>query len=87
MLRLKKKEILIFGVLLQGDIFVDGYGTTEEDHELMKEALKKAYNVDDSTPEEIKENMDEEIEEDMKKLLVEYRNKMVEFLKTEKSSE
>jgi len=47
-----KTEILIYGALLESDMYTDGYGSTDEDTELLKKALKKIYGVAEGVSEE-----------------------------------
>lgn len=77
---MEKKDILLFGVLLQADIFEEGYGSTEEDGKLMETALKKAFDVENKTDEE-KIAADIEIQEILESLLKEYREKITEYVK------
>jgi len=40
-----KTDILLYGALLESDMYADGYGSTDEDTELLQKALKKIYGV------------------------------------------
>ena len=74
-----KTEILLYGALLESDMYADGYGSTEEDAELLQKALMKVYGVTDKNSEEASK-ADDQIYEDMKNLVVELRSKAKEYL-------
>ena len=68
-----KKDLLLFGAILESDIYDDGYGITEDDERLLRVALMKVYGVCESDSAERKEEADAIVFEDMKKLVVETR--------------
>ena len=74
-----KTEVLLYGALLESDIYADGYGSTEEDTELLQNALKKIYGVTEETSEDAIK-AENQIHEDMKNLVVELRSKAREYL-------
>jgi len=74
-----KTEILLYGALLESDMYADGYGSTDEDTELLQKALKKVYRVTDKTSEDAVK-AEEQIHEDMKNLVIELRSKVKEYL-------
>lgn len=77
---MNKKDILLFGMMLEADIYVDGIGTTEGDEELIKKALFKVYGATESSTEEQLEKLQEELEQDNKLLVIEYREKIKQYL-------
>jgi len=78
-----KTEILLYGALLQCDMYEDGYGSTNEDVELLQKALKKVYDVTEETSEEYILKVEGKMNDDMKKLVVEFRNRVTEYLSEE----
>lgn len=74
------KDILIFGLMLEADIFVDGIGTTREDEDLYKQALTKWYRVKDDDAEEVLQKIDNEIMERVKELVKIYRKNVTEYI-------
>ena len=70
-----KTDILLYGALLESDMYADGYGSTKEDTKLLQKALMKVYGVSDKAL-----KAEEQIHEDMKKLVVEFRFKINEYL-------
>jgi len=74
-----KTDILLYGALLESDMYADGYGSTKEDTKLLQKALMKVYGVSDTNLEEALK-AEEQIHEDMKKLVVEFRFKINEYL-------
>jgi len=74
-----KTEILLYGALLESDMYADGYGSTEEDTELLQKALMKVYGVIDKTSEDAVK-AENQIHEDMKNLVVELRSRVKEYL-------
>jgi len=74
-----KTEILLYGALLESDMYVDGYGSTDEDTELLQKALMKVYGVTDKTSDDAVKAGDQ-MHEDLKSLVVELRNKVAEYL-------
>jgi len=75
-----KTEILLYGALLESDMYADGYGSTDEDTELLQKALKKIYGVTEETPEEDVWKVEKQMNEDMKKLVIEFRSKVTKYL-------
>jgi len=75
-----KATILLYGALLESDMYEDGYGSTEEDVEILQKALKKIYGVTEETSEEDVLRVEEQMNEDMKKLVIEFRAKINEYL-------
>lgn len=73
------EKILLFGIMLEGDIFVEGIGTTVEDEILYKKAMTKWFNVDENTPEETFKILDGKIDEGMKELVKKYRGMLKEY--------
>ena len=74
-----KTDILLYGALLESDMYADGYGSTEEDTELLQKALMKVYGVIDKTSEDAVK-AENQIHEDMKNLVVELRSRVKEYL-------
>ncbi len=74
-----KTDILLYGALLESDMYVDGYGSTDEDTELLQKALMKVYGVTDKTSDEALK-ADEQINKDLNSLVVEFRLKINEYL-------
>lgn len=74
-----KTEILLYGALLESDMYADGYGSTDEDAELLQKALMKVYGVTDKTSDDALK-AEKQIHEDMKSLVVEFRCKIKEYL-------
>ena len=77
---MSKDDVLIYGMIIQADIFEDGHGTSEEDEKLLKSGLLNAYGATEETSEEELKRIDELLEEDKKKLLLTYREKVKLFL-------
>jgi len=75
-----KTDILLYGALLESDMYSDGYGSTDEDTELLQKALKKVYGVGEGTSEEDVLKVEEQMNEDMKKLIIKFRDKIAEYL-------
>ena len=82
MITLNKKDVLIFGMILEADMYKEGFGTTKEDEKLLRKALQKVYKVSDDSSEEIKDKTEEQFEKDQKDLTIEYRRKVEKFLVT-----
>ena len=78
-----KTEILLYGALLESDMYTDGYGSTDEDTELLQKALKKIYGVIEGDPRDILEKAEEQMKNDLKDLVIEFRGKMEEYLRVE----
>lgn len=76
-----KRDILLFGALIESDRFIPGFGTTEDDEKLLKDALSKVYTVPDNASDELKEKTDDQIEEDMKALVIELREEITQYVK------
>jgi len=77
-----KTDILLYGALLESDMYADGYGSTDKDTELLQKALMKVYGVADKNSEKAVK-AEKQIKEDMKKLVVEYRVMINEYLGAE----
>jgi len=75
-----KNEVLLFGALLESDKWQDGYGSTDEDTELLQTALKKVYRVNDYALEEELQDTERQLNEDMRNLMIEYRDKIKNYL-------
>jgi len=75
-----KTDILLYGALLESDMYADGYGSTDEDTKLLQKALKKIYGVTEETSEEDVWKVEKQMNEDMKKLVIDFRSKMTEYL-------
>lgn len=69
-----KEEVLIYGMIIQADIFKDGHGTTEKDEELHQKALFEVYGVKNDMSKEELEKLQDELENDKKELLERYRS-------------
>jgi len=76
-----KTDILLYGALLESDMYADGYGSTDEDVELLQKALKKVYGVEEGVSHDVLEKAEEQMQSDIKKLVIEFRNKMTEYLR------
>ena len=74
------RDILIFGLILEGDIFANGLGTTREDEELYQQALKKYYEVDENADEETVKQINEKILADIKDMLDGYRDLVRKYI-------
>jgi|SRR5690625_730851 len=77
---MNRRDIAIYGALVEGDIFEEGYGTTEQDEELLLEASKKIYGVISNSSEEYLKQAEKEIKTHLNVLVKEYREKAKEFL-------
>lgn len=56
---ISKTDVIVFGLILKSDIFVNGLGTTDEDSNLYQEAALKLYGVtEESSDKEIQEAID-----------------------------
>jgi len=75
-----KTDILLYGALLESDMYADGYGSTDEDTELLQKALKKIYGVTEGASRDILEKAEEQMKGDLMSLVVEFRGKMAEYL-------
>jgi len=75
-----KTEILLYGALLESDMYSDGYGSTDEDTELLQRALKKIYGITEGCSRDILEKAEEQMKSDLKDLVIEFRSKMEEYL-------
>jgi len=75
-----KKEILLYGSLLESDMYTDGYGSTDEDTELLQKALKKIYGITEGDSRDVLEKAEEQMKSDLMSLVVEFRVKMMEYL-------
>jgi len=77
---MKLNDLLIFGMILQADIFEDGHGTTKEDEVLMQKALMKYFDMTEDAPIEEKNAIDAKLERCAKELTETFRLKIQEFL-------
>lgn len=75
-----KKDLFIFGMILEGDIYADGFDTTKEDRELLQKALFKAYGVTENSTKEELIRLQAELEENSLKYIQEYREKIRQFI-------
>lgn len=77
-----KNDILLYGALLESDMYADeySYGSTGEDTELLQKALKKVYGVTENTSEEDALKAEKQMINDVKNLIIEFRNKISEYL-------
>jgi len=75
-----KTEILLYGALLESDMYADGYGSTDEDTELLQKALKKTYGVTEGASRDVLEKAEEQMKSDLINLVIEFRGKMAEYL-------
>jgi len=78
-----KTDILLYGALLESDMYADGYGSTDEDTELLQKALKKIYGVTEEASRDVLEKAEEQMKNDLKDLVIEFRGKMEEYLRVE----
>jgi len=72
--------MFLVATLLESDMYADGYGSTDEDTELLQKALKKIYGVIEGDPRDILEKAEEQMKGDIKNLVIEFRGKMEEYL-------
>lgn len=77
---MSKNDVLIFGMILQADIFEDSHGTNEEDEQLLTDSLMKAYNTSEDASDEEMITLEKHLEEDKKKLVLEFREKLTSYL-------
>ena len=75
-----KTEILLYGALLESDMYADGYGSTDEDTELLQKALKKIYGITKGCSRDVLEKAEEQMKSDLMSLVIEFRGKMAEYL-------
>jgi len=75
-----KTEILFYGALLESDMYVDGYGSTDEDALQVQKALKKMYGVTKEISDEDALKTEAQINDDMRSLVIEFRDKVREYL-------
>jgi len=75
-----KTDILLYGALLESDMYADGYGSTDEDTELLQKALKKIYEVAEGSSRDVLEKAEEQMKSDLMNLVIEFRGKMAEYL-------
>jgi len=75
-----KTEILLYGALLESDMYTDGYGSTDEDTELLQRALKKTYGVTEGALQDVLLKAEEQMKSDLINLVIEFRGKIVEYL-------
>lgn len=79
---MSKNDVLIFGMLLQADIFEnDGHGIMEEDEQLLKDSLLKAYGASEVVTDEEMTILEKQLQDVKKKLVLEYREKVKAYLK------
>ena len=77
---MNKNDVLFYGALLESDRYKDGYGSTEKDAELLQEALKKLYNITETSSEEDISKAEKQMQDDFKQLVIEYREKVNNFM-------
>jgi len=82
-MEMTKTDILLYGALLESDMYSDGYGSTDEDTELLQKALKKIYGVTEETSEEDVWKVEKQMNDDIKKLVIEFRGRVSEYLGVE----
>lgn len=75
-MEMNKEDVLLFGLMLQADIFVDGIGTIKDDEMLYRNAALKIYGVSDESSEEEIETAEQALKEDVKELVKSFRNKI-----------
>jgi len=75
-----KTDILLYGALLESDVYVDGYGSTDEDTELLQKALKKIYGITEGCSRDVLEKAEEQMKSDLMSLVVEFRSNMVKYM-------
>ena len=71
---MSKKDVLIFGMIVQADIFKEGHGTLKDDHDLLQSAVLKAYGASEDMPESELITLDSIYEKDKKELTKEFRD-------------
>jgi 3-dehydroquinate synthetase len=76
-----KNEVLIYGMIVEADIFEEGHGTNEDDEKRVRALLFKTYGVTEESPVEELEKTDKILDEDKKKLAKEFREKAINFLR------
>lgn len=77
---LTKKDILLYGALLESDMYVDGYGSTDEDTVLLKKALKKVYGIGSEFTSDEEAACEKQLNEDLKALVVEMRGLVTSYV-------
>jgi len=75
-----KTDILLYGALLESDMYADGYGSTDKDTELLQKVLKKIYGVTGMDSRDVLEKAEEQMKGDLMNLVIEFRGKIVEYL-------
>jgi len=75
-----KTEVLLYGALLESDMYEDGYGSTDDDAKLLRSALQKIYGISEDASDEVKENAESVMQNDMKSLVMELREKVANFI-------
>lgn len=78
-----KKDIFVFAMILEGDIYEDGYGTTKEDKKMLRKALFKAYGADENTSKEELLKLQDDVDADARNFIQEYREKIKIFLESQ----
>lgn len=77
---LTKTDVLLYGALLESDMYVDGYGSTEEDGELFHKALMKIYGINEDTAKEEQLEAEKCLKDDLKALVIEMMGTVTEFV-------
>lgn len=79
---MSKNDVLIFGMILQADIFEnDGHETMEEDEQLLSNSLLKVYGASEAVTDEEMITLEKQLQDDKKKLILEFREKVSAYLK------
>lgn len=48
--KLNKKDVMMFGLIMEADLSEDGFGTTYEDYQIYRKAFLEAYGITDDSP-------------------------------------
>ena len=75
-----RPDILLYGAFLESYMYADGYGSTDEDTELLQKALKKIYGVAEGASRDVLEQAEKQMKNDLMNLVVEFRGKMAEYM-------
>jgi len=75
-----KTGVLLYGALLESDMYVDGYGSTDEDTVLLKKALKKIYGIGSEFTKDEEEACEKQLNADLKALVIEMRGLVTKFI-------
>ena len=81
----KNRYSTLWSITWKWYIYVDGYGSTDEDTELLQKALKKIYGVTEGASRDVLEKAEEQMKNDLKDLVTEFRGKVTEYLGVEES--